>query len=1134
VSCDAFVKDAHIASKLTEPSTRMKMETQRELPCVQEAPPCARFLYDRTNLFIGESKADLREKLLWLEEVLQEAKKSFSKPEEVSLLPKTPSMKNKRKAKTRSRNLSTDEKDSAAVGSNDDISPTELETNRAKRSKLSFVLEEDTGDVVDEQPDENIAPSVSSSEAPSITENQAKSKKNAKKKTAKTQIKFDVDSSPERERKSLERKSPAPVDSSSKESSPVEDVLNEGESSTPDQPLAANRSPSSETQSSPSQAKPPSSAVKEKIQKFQQMASGDSSSEEGTLTKPSDAKHETRRLTAAMGAAFASPHHFAVPVISKDGTPSKPAPIFNLADAESLEGEKNTGEVVDSDRDLVTAPINHVDDGSDGPVEDVTERLQGEDPRIEMEAGNRIFSAVEDAEDEEDDGETQKKTGRMSFRSRQSLAAKKARQSTSSRASISAARRRSSVRNVRRSSVKLSRSARDQKASDTAKWIKHIAKLSDDEIEGQVKVKADGNQLTKSVDEVVDDPEDAEDRFDSEGNEQQDGGGIKAHEDEEGDDEVKEEEEREEEEEDEDEEELEEEKQESPPVRMTRTKARKKVEEQDDDDDQEERDVVETPPQRCTRSKMRKPSEKDKTSGLEPPGVRVDMITPSANSPVRSRITKPLVTPVHSATASKTIRRIQEKLLSSSKSVTTHRTINLTSTTPSMSRIPSHSKLTTPSSASKFSSVTLTGTKFASGVSSFINKKTTPNKTISPADEMRLREARLKEKEQKEAERKQRLKDRQEAELEEKRKKNKERQEKAEQMRLEREKMEAANRIKTAKTKNALLTLADKKKAEKDKEEREKKKEQLRKAEMAEIKRSEEEAKRLAKQQQMIDEEKRREEEKRKIIEEQERDRLRKLDEQRRQEEALRNEKQRQERQEQERLRRQADEKEKERQRHLEQRKKEMEKERIERQKLEMERLRQKEVEKATASQRKAEEEALKAKVDEKPLPKIPVSNLNSTYDVNSAASNASALNSTYNAGSKALNTTQTVVGKAADTTFEVTEHDASSYDMTPKRLPTPPTNDNYVIDDLASDDETDDEENPRKKIPLWAEKQQLRPALVKQTYKPPNLAELFGVIEAPDLTHIFTNVVKKKYIRRGSSGIWDCPILPPGDYSDK
>ena len=79
------------------------MATPKELPRVRDAPPCSRFLYDRANHFIGESRADLRDKLLWLEEVLQEARKSFSKPEEVSLLPKTPSMKNKRKAKTRSR-----------------------------------------------------------------------------------------------------------------------------------------------------------------------------------------------------------------------------------------------------------------------------------------------------------------------------------------------------------------------------------------------------------------------------------------------------------------------------------------------------------------------------------------------------------------------------------------------------------------------------------------------------------------------------------------------------------------------------------------------------------------------------------------------------------------------------------------------------------------------------------------------------------------------------------------------------------------------------------------------------------------------------------------------------------------------
>merc|ERR1712142_53358 len=206
-----------------------------------------------------------------------------------------------------------------------------------------------------------------------------------------------------------------------------------------------------------------------------------------------------------------------------------------------------------------------------------------------------------------------------------------------------------------------------------------------------------------------------------------------------------------------------EEREDSPPVRMTRTKARKKAEEEveeeeeekqegvanggdedEDEDEDEERDVVETPPQRCTRSKMRIPPTKDKPT--DPPGLRAEMITPSAKSPARSKVTKPIVTPVHSATASKTIRRIQEKLLSSSKSVTTQRTINLTASSPSMTRIPSYSKITTPSSASKFSSVTLTGTKFASGITSFINKKTTPNKTISPADEMRLREARLKEK----------------------------------------------------------------------------------------------------------------------------------------------------------------------------------------------------------------------------------------------------------------------------------------------------------------------------------------------------------------------------------------------------
>jgi inner centromere protein len=81
---------------------------------------------------------------------------------------------------------------------------------------------------------------------------------------------------------------------------------------------------------------------------------------------------------------------------------------------------------------------------------------------------------------------------------------------------------------------------------------------------------------------------------------------------------------------------------------------------------------------------------------------------------------------------------------------------------------------------------------------------------------------------------------------------------------------------------------------------------------------------------------------------------------------------------------------------------------------------------------------------------------LNSTYN----------LNSTYDANSTAAVKKQPQLQSAAST-------DVSTYDITPARHELPPEEladpENYNIADLKSDEDTDDEDDPRKKIPSWA-----------------------------------------------------------------
>ncbi|NXD05013.1 INCE protein, partial [Certhia familiaris] len=86
-----------------------------------------------------------------------------------------------------------------------------------------------------------------------------------------------------------------------------------------------------------------------------------------------------------------------------------------------------------------------------------------------------------------------------------------------------------------------------------------------------------------------------------------------------------------------------------------------------------------------------------------------------------------------------------------------------------------------------------------------------------------------------------------------------------------------------------------------------------------------------------------------------------------------------------------------------------------------------------------------------------------------------------------------------------------------------PPANENSYGLDLNSDDSTDDESNPRKPVPAWADGAQLQEAIVHQYYHPVDVDALFGAIPSPRLEHIFYKS-KPRYFKRTSSAVWHSP----------
>lgn len=105
-----------------------------------------------------------------------------------------------------------------------------------------------------------------------------------------------------------------------------------------------------------------------------------------------------------------------------------------------------------------------------------------------------------------------------------------------------------------------------------------------------------------------------------------------------------------------------------------------------------------------------------------------------------------------------------------------------------------------------------------------------------------------------------------------------------------------------------------------------------------------------------------------------------------------------------------------------------------------------------------------------------------------------------------------------------------TSYDMTPRFeqvSPQPLANpDNYNIDDLKSDDDTDDESRPKKAVPSWAKKAAIHAALLLHDRSEAAVLKLFPPEELfPPirLEQIFPTA-RKNFHKRTSSANWDTP----------
>lgn len=439
-------------------------------------------------------------------------------------------------------------------------------------------------------------------------------------------------------------------------------------------------------------------------------------------------------------------------------------------------------------------------------------------------------------------------------------------------------------------------------------------------------------------------------------------------------------------------------------------------------------------------------------------------------------------------------------------------------------------------------------------VKSFINRNTPTKVTPKSREEIKRKEIAAKQKEADE-----RIK-----------RKDEEMKRKAEEMkrkRLEKQKQVAARREEYERHEKEQLKSSQRKLEdsrtttarlleEKLREEREKQKHRDKKLQEAEIRRKHEETLRIEKQREKDREQREYEEHLARRKAEEEAERSRKLAEQRRMEEDRRLEAERERAREMERL--QQIEEARKRQ-DAEERKIKEERERKEREQRERQ-----ERERAAAREKQRQEDMRKLREQE--LAKIREINeqekirteeerrmkekQNMSSKHNTSGNSSLKHNTTNNSASKhntsvshtktTLNTTVTMESGSAMLkensnqprsimTNQPRPHNPDSYMMTPPRKPVKKNMyENYDITDLNSEDSTDDEDAPRKKIPGWAEGSSLKVALVSQHYHPPDLDEIFRDCFADLDLNVMFKQRRPRFNKRTSSAIWDSPMMKP------